>query len=117
MNNIEKLRTILFNTIIDVREKRVDLETAKSINSLCDTVIKTAAIEIEFMRVNNGTAGTSFMLADKRKEIEVGDSEIDEDELTDEQRELLELEKHYGDDEKVYRHTAGQHRRDHGVSE
>ena len=34
-----------------------------------------------------------------------------EEELTDDQRELLELESHYGDDEGVYRHTAGQHRR------
>ena len=112
MNNIEKLREILFQTIDDVKKKRVDLESAKAINGLCDTVIKTAAIEIEYMRQNNGVAGTKFMLERKHDEIEVtGDDVINGDELTDDQRELLELESHYGDDEGVYRHTAGQHRR------
>ena len=110
-NNIENLREILFRTIDDVKFKRVDLEAAKSINALCDTLIKTAATEIAFMHVNNGAAGTSFMLADKRNEkIVVDDSEVDGDELTDDQRELLALEKHYGDDENVYRHVAGKHR-------
>ncbi len=52
-NTIDDLRTVLFDTIKRVREKRMSCEEARAINDLSQTVINTAKAEIEFLRLSD----------------------------------------------------------------
>lgn len=60
-NNIEELRSILFDTIREVKRGEIDLDKAKSIENLSQTIINSAKVEVDYMRVTDKTIGTSFL--------------------------------------------------------
>jgi hypothetical protein len=54
--NIGDLRTTLFDVIEGVRNGSLDIEKAKAVNELAKTVVETAKVEVDYLRINNGGA-------------------------------------------------------------
>jgi hypothetical protein len=53
---IGDLRSTLFECIEGVRNGTLDLEKAKSINEIAKTIVETAKVEVDYLRINNGGA-------------------------------------------------------------
>lgn len=68
MKTIEDLRAALFDTLVGVREGRIDLTHAKVISDLSQTIINTGKLEVEFMR-QTGQLGTGFVPLTEPEEI------------------------------------------------
>jgi hypothetical protein len=51
---IDDLRETLFATLAAVKSGDFDLERAKAINELSKTIIDTAKVEVDYLRVTNG---------------------------------------------------------------
>lgn len=60
-NNIEELRSILFDTIREVKNGTIDLDKAKAIENLSQTIINSAKVEVDYIRATDKTTGTSFL--------------------------------------------------------
>ena len=59
MSDIDKLRAVLFDTLEGVKAGTIDLDQAKSINEVSQTIINSAKAEIDFARVN-GSVDSKF---------------------------------------------------------
>lgn len=53
-NNIDDLRTALFETLRGVRDGSVDLDKARAVNEVAKTIVETAKVEVDYLRVTNG---------------------------------------------------------------
>jgi hypothetical protein len=62
-NDITELRTHLFDTLRGLKDGSVDVDKAKAVSQIADTIIDTAKVEVDFMRVAGG-AGTGFIALD-----------------------------------------------------
>lgn len=62
---IQDLREVLFQTIEGVRNNSVELDKARTINELGKTLIDSAKVEVDFLRVTEGDA-SSFLGAEKK---------------------------------------------------
>lgn len=62
-NDIAELRGILFDTLRDLRNKSapMEIDRAKAISDLAQTVINSAKVEVDHMRVAGHTAGSGFL--------------------------------------------------------
>ena len=56
MNNINDLRSILFDTLQDIKNNNMDLDKAKAINETAQTIINTAKVEVDYMKQGGATA-------------------------------------------------------------
>jgi len=65
MNNkqdITALRTTLFEVLQGVRDKSINIEEAKAVNEIAQTIINSAKIEVEHLKVYQGLGkGTDFI--------------------------------------------------------
>lgn len=68
MNTIEDLRSTLFETLKGLKNETLDLERAKAISDLSQTIINTGKLEVEFMR-QTGQRGTGFVPLAEPEEI------------------------------------------------
>lgn len=61
-NDITELRSHLFDTLRDLRNKEhpIDIDRVKAVNSIAKTVIDSAKVEVNFLRVTGGE-GTGFL--------------------------------------------------------
>lgn len=62
-NDITELRTHLFDTLRGLKDGSVDVEKAKAVSLIADTIIDTAKVEVDYMRVAGGN-GTGFIAQD-----------------------------------------------------
>lgn len=53
---IEDLRTALFDTLQAVKDGSMDLDRARAVNELGKTLIDSAKVEVDFLRVTEGDA-------------------------------------------------------------
>ncbi len=63
-NTIGELRTVLFETMRSLKPgaKREDIEAAKALNDIAQTIINSAKVEIDALRATGGRGGgTSFI--------------------------------------------------------
>lgn len=62
-NDISELRGHLFGMLQDLREpgKTVDVERYRLANEMAQTVINSAKVEVEFMRVAGGNSKSGFI--------------------------------------------------------
>jgi len=62
-NKIEDLRDHLFATIEDLRdeEKPMDLDRAKTISDVAQTLINSAKVEVAYLNATGGAQGTGFI--------------------------------------------------------
>ncbi|MBC3932010.1 hypothetical protein [Undibacterium curvum] len=62
MNNIETLRSHLFNTLtaLNDKDKPMDIDRAKAISEVAQTIINSAKVEVEYAKAT-GAAGSNFL--------------------------------------------------------
>ena len=61
MKNINDLREVLFASIEAVKAGDMDLDKARAINDLCQTVVNTAKVEVDFARQAGQASGSGFI--------------------------------------------------------
>jgi hypothetical protein len=61
-NTIEDLRSVLFDTLRGLKDGNVDLDRAKAVAELSQTIINTGKLEVDYMRTT-GNNGTGFIPA------------------------------------------------------
>ncbi len=59
-NTIETLRETLFATLRGLNDGSIDIERAKAVGDISQTIINTGKLEVEFMR-QTGKGGTGFV--------------------------------------------------------
>lgn len=52
--NINDLRGTLFETLKGIKDGSIDLEKARAINEVSKTIIDTAKVEVDYLKVNGG---------------------------------------------------------------
>jgi len=52
--NINDLRDTLFSTLKGIKDGTLDLEKARAINEVSKTIIDTAKVEVDYLKVNGG---------------------------------------------------------------
>lgn len=52
--NLTDLRTALFETLDGLKAGTMDIDRAKMINEVGKTLVETARVEVDFLRVTNG---------------------------------------------------------------
>lgn len=52
--NITNLRTTLFDTLQGIKDGSIDLDKARAINEVSKTIIDTAKVEVDYLKVNGG---------------------------------------------------------------
>ena len=62
-NDITALRAHLFDTIEALRDKQnpMEIDRAKAISDVAQTIINTAKTEVEYLRVTGGQTGSGFI--------------------------------------------------------
>lgn len=58
--NISDLRELLFDTIAEVRSGNLDVEKAKVVNALSQTIVESAKVEVAFI-AQTDAEGSGFM--------------------------------------------------------
>lgn len=63
MNNISDLRDQLFQTLADLRnkDKPMDIERAKAIGEIAQTIINSAKVEIDYIKATDSTSTSTFI--------------------------------------------------------
>jgi hypothetical protein len=59
-NDITELRTHLFDALRGLKDKTLDIDRAKAIVDMSQTIINTSKVEVEFLKVAGGT-GSGFI--------------------------------------------------------
>ncbi|MFH2082042.1 MAG: hypothetical protein ABIK08_11225 [Pseudomonadota bacterium] len=62
-HTIQDLRTHLFDTLAGLRDKEnpMDIERAKAVADVAQTIINSAKVEVEFMKTTDQTSGSGFI--------------------------------------------------------
>lgn len=60
--NINDLRSTLFDTLKGIKDGSIDLEKARAINEVSKTIIDTAKVEVDYLKINGG-GGSPFVEA------------------------------------------------------
>lgn len=74
-NDINALRSILFETLREVKAGSMDIDRAKAINETGRTIIDTAKAEVDYMRVTGSNSGTDFIPATSRPALPASGAE------------------------------------------
>lgn len=72
-NKISDLRDHLFETLEGLKDGSMDLERAKAIADVGQTIINSAKVEVDFLRVTGGTTDTGFITNNKLEGPKGGD--------------------------------------------
>lgn len=61
--NIDTVREHLFAALEGLRDKAnpMEIERAKAISEVAQTIINSAKVEVDYLRANGGAGGTSFL--------------------------------------------------------
>lgn len=71
MNDIKELRTHLFDTLRGLRDKNepMDLDRARAVSEVAKTLIETAKVEVDYLRITGDTRGTGFIATNEDAQI------------------------------------------------
>lgn len=74
-NKIEDLRDHLFETLERLKDEDdpMDLERAETIAKVGQTIINSAKVEVDFLRITGGAEGSGFIPDGKRRELPEGE--------------------------------------------
>jgi hypothetical protein len=69
-NNIDDLRTHLFDTLRGLTSKTqpLDIDRAKAVAEVAQTIINTAKVEVEYAKATGGKKTSAFLDADGSRE-------------------------------------------------
>jgi hypothetical protein len=59
-NNIEALREHLFDALKGLKDKSIDIERAKAMSDIAQTIINSAKVEVEYAKAT-GSKGSGFL--------------------------------------------------------
>ena len=62
-NDVTKLRNHLFDTLDCLKNKTIDIERAKAICEVSQTIINSAKVEVDFAKVTGKQIGSTFLPA------------------------------------------------------
>lgn len=70
MNTVDDLRTHLFDTLAALKreDKPMDVDRAKAIADVAQTIINTAKVEVDFMRAGGQAVASGFLPAPDKPE-------------------------------------------------
>lgn len=68
-DNVDSLRAILFDTLRGVKSGSVSVDKAKSINETAQSIINTAKVEVEYLKVTGQKAMKTKFLAPQTDEV------------------------------------------------
>lgn len=60
MSKIDDLREDLFDTIKGLKNKSMDIDRAKAIAEVAQTIINSAKVEVDYIRATESRTGTEF---------------------------------------------------------
>ncbi len=66
-NKIDDLRNHLFETIEMLKDKEIDVNTAKAISEVAQVIVNTAKVEIQFINRQNSSEEIGFMKLENKK--------------------------------------------------
>ena len=66
-NKIEDLRNHLFETIELLKEKEIDVNTAKAISEVAQVIVNTAKVEIQFINRANSNEEIGFIKLENKR--------------------------------------------------
>ncbi len=69
-NSLDDLNSILFDTLRDLRAKKISPEESEAINRTAQTLINSAKTEVEFIKATGGNRGTTGLIDAGRKALE-----------------------------------------------
>lgn len=75
--NIADLRSHLFGALRGLSDKSMDIDRAKAIADVGQTIINSAKVEVDYMKVSGGP-GSGFIAADKKPVLPNGSAVIDQ---------------------------------------
>ena len=61
MSDIAELRKHLFETLEGLKNKSIAVETAQAINATAQTIVNTAKVEVDFMKVSGRIVNSEFI--------------------------------------------------------
>lgn len=64
--NLTDLRTALFDALQAVKDGSLDLDKARVINELGKTLVDTAKVEVDFLRVSDGDSSEFLQVGQER---------------------------------------------------
>jgi hypothetical protein len=64
-DKIQDLRHHLFETIEMLKDKDIDIATAKAISEVAQVIINSAKVEVSFIRATQSTEDTGFIKLEK----------------------------------------------------
>lgn len=67
MSNIDTLREHLFATLAGLKDKSMDIETAKTMAEVGQVLINSAKVEVDFVRANGGGRSEFFAGSDVKQ--------------------------------------------------
>lgn len=68
-NNINDLRTHLFDALKGLKDKSMDIETAKAISDISQVIVNSAKVEVDYAKAT-GSKGSGFL--EKSNELPTG---------------------------------------------
>jgi hypothetical protein len=66
-NKIDDLRNHLFETIEMLKDKEIDVNTAKAISEVAQVIVNTAKVEIQFINRQNSSEEIGFIKLENKK--------------------------------------------------
>jgi hypothetical protein len=66
-DKIQDLRHHLFETIEMLKDKEIDIATAKAISNVAQVIVNSAKIEVQFIKATQSTQDTGFIQLEKKK--------------------------------------------------
>lgn len=68
MNDIAELRSHLFETLRCLKDKDspMDIDRARAVSDVAKTLIESAKVECDYLRITGGTEGTGFIALDEK---------------------------------------------------
>lgn len=61
VNDVGRLRAILFETLDDLKSNRIDADKAKAISETAQVIINSAKVEIDAARITGKNIATNFL--------------------------------------------------------
>jgi len=65
-DKIQDLRHHLFETIEMLKDKEMDIATAKAISNVAQVIVNSAKIEVQFIKATQSTQDTGFIQLEKK---------------------------------------------------
>lgn len=66
-NDISELRGHLFEALEQLKKGKISEERARAMSNVAQTIVDTAKVEVEYLKVTEQVEGSGFLPVDRRK--------------------------------------------------